>query len=574
MLPLARDEVGQRHDALARKGEAGWARVDGRASLALVRMHSDILRKRAFAIAAVLALVALVAAGFSGTLDNEFMGVDDDWRIFENESLTRPLSWDSVYWAFSPETSRTYVQPLTWLLFRINVAGFGAAPRLFHAESVVAHGVVVVLLFLLLQRLTRKPAASFVACVLFALHPLTVEPVAWASELNALLASIFALVALHAYVGYARAPSVGRGASVLVAYVGSLLAKPWLFGLPFAMLALDFWPLGRWPAEAHGERSAPARRLLLEKVPLVVVGAGWAWWSMHQMEPAGRSSATSGPGLGLRLVHAPVAVVRYLGKLVWPVDLAIEYPFPVHVPLWQGLVALAVCVCLTAAAFRARRRAPSLLAGWGWFLAIIAPTLGIVQAGKWPAIADRFAYLPMVGIIVGLVFASAQFLERRTTLRWMTLGLVGAGVLVLCWATRAQVALWRDTVTFLSYSETVAPGSPMVEYNLGTTLGQQGRLREAEVLLRRSAERHDQAETRNQLGNVLLLSGRGSEAYEQYERAVALDPRNAEALYNLASSLRAQGRLGEARERLEQFVRVAPPWLEPVKRRVSRALAR
>ena len=488
--------------------------------------------KRRHVIAAAAFVAVTAAAALAPVLDNGFIGVDDDHRIFENPVLARPLAGESVAWAFSAEAGRIYVQPVTWLAFQADAAAFGIDPRAFHAASLAAHLFAAVLLLLLLLRLGGALGPSLAAATLWAAHPLAVEPVAWAVERNALLATVLALLALHAYVAYARRPGAGRYVLVVGLFALSLLAKPWLFGLPVAMLALDAWPLRRWPPRGAADRARIAGRLILEKVPLLAVGAAWAVFAMHAMESGAAALAwTVAPRpLALRLAHAPVAIVRYLGKLVAPVALAIDHPFPDRVPAWQAAAALAVVLALTFVAVRLRHRAPALLTGWLWFLALIAPTLGVVQAGKWPAIAERFAYLPMAGLVAGALFAAAPLLAGRRASTRVAAGAVVLAAAAAVVASRAQARLWRDTVTVLSHSDAVAPGSGMVEYNLGSELGRRGRLGEAEDLLRRAVRHADTSEAHNQLANVLLLSGRGQEAADHYERAVAIDAERRGAL--------------------------------------------
>lgn len=383
------------------------------------------------ALAAALLAVA-VATAFAPALGNGFAGLDDDVRLVENGHLRAGDAAGTVRWAFSAEAGRLYVQPLTWVLFAAEVAAFGPDPAAFHAASVALHALAAALLLLLLWRLSGALGRSAAAAALFALHPLAVEPVAWAVEQNTLLAAVLALLAAHAHVWHARAPSPGRWLAVAALFLASLLAKPWLLGLPLVLLVLDVTWLGRWPAEGAPGRpevpeegaavppaswsasprrrswptSAAARRLLLEKLPLLALGAGWALLARLQLAGgAGQLAPEPERSLGLRLAHAPVALVRQLGAMAAPVDLAVHYPYPSSVPAWQALGALALVAGFSALAVAWRRRAPSLLAGWACVLVLLAPTLGLVQAGRWPAVADRFAYLALAAALAGLAFA-------------------------------------------------------------------------------------------------------------------------------------------------------------------------
>ncbi|HET9552135.1 MAG TPA: hypothetical protein VFP50_04145, partial [Anaeromyxobacteraceae bacterium] len=390
-------------------------------------------------------LAALAAAAFAPAVGNGFTGLDDDVRLVENAHL-RGGDAEPLRWAFSAEAGRLYVQPLTWLAFAGEAAAFGLDPGAFHAVSVALHALAAALLLLLLWRLTGALGRSAAAATIFALHPLAVEPVAWAAEQNTLLAAVSGLAAAHAHAWHARAPSAGRWLLVAAAFAASLLAKPWLLGLPLVLLVLDVTWLGRLPPAGSPGRAAAARRLLLEKLPLLALGVAWALHARLAMQgdPALQLAPEPERPLALRLAHAPVALARTLGKLVAPVDLSVHDPFPASVPAWQVLGALALIAGITALALAWQRRAPALLAGWGCVILLLAPTLGLVQAGRWPAIADRFAYLAIAAAAAGLAFAVPAELLAGRAQRWIA----GAGVAVLAslllLVTRAQLEPWRD----------------------------------------------------------------------------------------------------------------------------------
>lgn len=472
---------------------------------------------------AAIVAVAVVAV-HAPVLRNGFVGLDDPERIAENGALEVGSPGEALRMAFSPAANRAYPQPLTWLSFAADRALFGTAPAGYHAEGVLLHALNAVLLLLLLHRSTRRPWAAALAALLFGVHPLTVEAVAWATERNTLLAGAFALASLHAYATYAATGRRRWYLAAAAAFAASLLAKPWLFPLPLVMLALDAWPLGRSSRPAgDGALRQGCGRLALEKLPLLAIsvaaGAAAIWIASFRSP-----DAPEPPPLALRLANAPVALVRYVWKLVFPRDLAVLYPFPDDVPLWAALLAALALVAATLAAVALRRRAPALLAGWLWFVLLTAPTLGLVQAGVWPAMADRFAYLPVMGLLFGAVFALPLPLRWPRPARLAAAAAGGAAVAALALATRAQIPRWRDTITLLTHTSEVAPNHGEYDLNLGLALLEAGRLEEAErALLRAVVHLPGSAGPHYNLGHVYAALGRRSDALREFTRAVCLE---------------------------------------------------
>lgn len=478
---------------------------------------------RAAFISAVVAI--LVAVVHAPVLWNDFVNLDDPDRIVENRALDVGSVGEALRTAFSPETNEAYPQPLTWLSFAADRAVFGTVAVGYHAENLLLHVVNAVLLLLLLHRCTGRPWAAGLAALLFGVHPLAVEPVAWATERNTLLAAAFGLASLHAYVAWAAARQKRWYLATIVAFTASLLSKPWLFPLPLVMLALDVWPLGRAGRTTADETHAQPeswKRLGLEKLPFLAISfaVGIAALWLTSVRPP---DAPQVPPLALRVANAPVALVRYLGKLAVPRELAVLYPFPEHVPPAAALGAALAGVALTVVLVRLRRRAPSLLTGWAWFVLLAAPTMGVIHFGLWPAIADRFAYVPMMGIAFGLVFAvpaSGWPAPARLAAGAGAFAIVAALVLV----TRAQIPHWRDTISLLSHSSEVAPNDGEYDLNLGLALLEAGRLHEAErALLRAIAHLPGSAGPHYNLGHVYAAMGRTSDAAREFTRAVCIE---------------------------------------------------
>ncbi len=530
-------------------------------------------------VAVTLIILASVVS-YAGVVDNAFVLFDDDEIIVRNPDLHRGLSLDSMARAFSLSTV-TYWHPLTWLSLMLDHELFGLNPLAYHVENVVLHTLSALVLFAALTQLTRRIELSALVALLFAVHPLNVESVAWAVERKTVLSTLLGLLAVWAYVHYARGPTLVRYLTVFVLMALSLLAKPGLVVLPALLLLLDYWPLGRLaPPVNDGPPStgraplpqASRTRVMLEKVPLLVLAVGViaiTLYSLHSERP------DSAVGLALRIENAVVSVVAYLYTAFHPRDLAVFYPFPTAIEGWKVAGAAVAAGSITATAWWTRHRRPYLLVGWCWFLIALFPYLGLVQVRLWPAMADRFAYVPLIGIYIMLVWGFAELVPRRHRVQ-VVAALAAALVLVLLIsATKHQVSHWRDSIRLFSRAVAVSPRSPEMHYNLGTALASEGRFRDAAAALERARDLNPQkSEVRSQLGNVYTMLGRHRQAIDQYQAAIRLDPGNTEALYNLATRLDALGRPAEAAVFYRRFIDVAPPEYQAQRAFVLQRLSR
>ena len=536
---------------------------------------------------------------FSGALGNDFVNYDDPDYVTANEHVKGGLTMAGVKWAFrSGEASNWH--PLTWLSHMLDSSIFGVQPRGHHATSVLLHAVNAVLAFLVCRRLTGALWTSALFAALFAWHPLRVESVAWVAERKDVLSGFFWFLALWCYAGYVRrressaAQAGGRAplwyALTLLAFALGLMAKPMLVTFPCVLLLLDIWPLRRFAkAPARAQMNRTARSLVVEKLPFVAL-AILSSWVTYQVQKGG-GSVSMALTLDARLANAVVAVGRYLGKFFWPVDLAVLYPHPGKWP--AGIVAAGVVLllALSIVAWLQRRRRPWLAIGWLWFLGTLVPVVGIVQVGM-QSMADRYTYLPMLGVQLALLWQVREFARAaRGNRTWI---IIGATTLAACSIlTWKQVGVWKNSFTlfdhaiavtennfvahdnrglFLSKNGKVAEG--MADYqralainptylnahnNLGYALAQQGRPAEA-IPAYRSALRSnpEHVEVRNNLANALSDVGQLPEAMEHYEFVLARQPNHVNALNGSAVALAMQQRLPEAKARLEKSLQLAP----------------
>ena len=546
--------------------------------------------RRDLALAA--GLVALLALAFARVVGFAFTGYDDPAYVSANPHVLGGLTPDNVRWAFTTFEAGNW-HPLTWLTLQADATIGGSRPAIYHLTNVVLHAGATLLLFFFLRRTTGFALRSALVAALFAVHPLHVESVAWVAERKDVLSALLFFLTLLLYARYVDRPSNGRLAAVAGVYLLGLLAKPMLVSLPLVLLLLDAWPLARWDA---GRSFLPPWSLVREKLPLVGLAAASCAVTMVAQSAAGAVVSFQRAPFPARAANAVVTVVVYLGKMLWPVDLAVIYPFPPQgTPAWQAVAATLLVAALTWAALRARGARPYLFTGWFWYLIMLVPVIGLVQVGV-QGRADRYTYLPLVGIFVVVTWGTAELLGRR--LPEPRAQRTGAALAVLALAAlvpvcMAQVRHWENRLTLFRRLVQVEPDYPSAHLSLGAELDARGDRAGARDSYARalevdpeSADAHsnlafwylregtfDQALTHadtvvslkphlfeGHLARGRALSGlrRHQEAIESFRRALELSPGLRDARAGLGSELLWVGRTDEALEVLRQAVEDAP----------------
>ena len=547
----------------------------------------------------VLGLLAAVLATYAEVGGFEFVRYDDLDYVRDNPAVNRGLSWPGLRWAFGATHASNW-HPLTWIAHMLDVELFGLAPGGHHWSNVLLHALAAALCFLALRALSARTWPAALVAAFFALHPLRVESVAWVSEKKDVLAGCAFFALLWAYARYARAPDGRRYALVLLALVLGLLAKPMLVSAPFVLLLLDVWPLARTRPLAAAP-AAPAvlvQRRALDKLPLFLLAGVSCAVTVWCQRAGGSLNTLEALPLAARLANAPLAVVRYLGHFVWPSGLAYFYP---HAGLvdelaspWSGaaLAALAFVLVLCALAFVVRRRLPALFVGWFWFLGMLVPVIGIVQVGE-QALADRYAYLPAVGLQLALVFGLAELAQRRARLRAPLCAAAGVALLACGLASARQARAWHDSESLFRHALALTTHNYPAWHGLANELAEQGHIAEARAgyeqalaihprygpalyglglleqrhgdperaleLYRRATEAlPGLAAAHLNLGSLLARRGEVVAAAQAFERVLALVPAHPDAHFNLAQLLFVNGRPAEAREHLERVVQVVP----------------
>jgi tetratricopeptide (TPR) repeat protein len=510
----------------------------------------------------LLAIVTL--ALYNPVSRHPFVNYDDDRYVTENLHVRSGLTWSTVTWALA-STEQGNWHPLTWTSHALDCSLFRLNPAGHHFTSVLLHAVNVILLFLLLVRATGRLGPSVFVAALFALHPINVESVAWVAERKNVLCTMFFLLTLMAYGWYARKPHWKRYLVVVALFAAGLASKPMVITLPFVLLLWDYWPLGRSQGADSGSSDSGAsyswRRLALEKLPLFVLSAASAVITMQAQQAGGAVRSTAQFPLGVRLANAICAYSRYLWKMAWPARLAPLYPHPGDsLAAWQVALAALVLIAITLVVCRFRTRR-YLLVGWLWFLGTLVPVIGLVQVGE-AAMADRYAYIPLIGIFVMVAFGAADLAaENDVGLVWQAIPAVVV-LLLLALITHRQIGYWRSSHDLWAHALEVTQNNFVAEDNLGGALVLEGKPDEAFPHFEAASKinPHDPM-SRSNLGTYLQVHGHIPEAITQYESAIALtsDPGLlAQAYANLGAAQRALGEDEPARQSFEEALQLNP----------------
>ena len=498
-----------------------------------------------------LALLAATFAVYAPVRHFDFVNFDDPEYVRDNPHVRAGLTSPSLAWAFTSTESANWF-PVTRLSHLLDAELFGMRAGLHHLASVLFHALAALCLFAFLRRATGARWPSALVALLFALHPLHVESVAWVAERKDVLCALFWFLALWAYVRYAERPGVRRYLLVLAPFCLGLMSKPMIVTLPLVLLLLDVWPLGRLPA-------------LREKVPFFALSAAGAIATYLVQRGSGAVEALAAFPLGLRVENALVSYVIYAAKMLWPARLAVFYPYPSQIPLWQAALAALGLAGISILVLRCRRSRPYLAAGWLWYLVTLAPVIGLVQVGA-QARADRYMYVPMVGLAIMLAWGVADWLRRAPRLRPAAAVLAVAACLLSAAVARAQVEYWKDSQSLFEHALAATDGNYLAHHNLGVALAEMpGRLPDAIAHLQAALRiKPDSARVHTDLGNALSkLPGGASEAVAEYRAALRISPDSAIPHNNLGNTLASMpGRLPEAVAEYQAALAIDPDYAE------------
>ncbi len=510
-----------------------------------------------------LLLVVTTLALYNPVNRHPFVNYDDDRYVTENPHIHQGLTWETITWAFTA-TEQGNWHPLTWLSHALDWQLFHQNATGHHFTSLLIHAANAVLLFLLLIYATGRVGPSWLVAALFVLHPINVESVAWVAERKNVLCTFFFFAALIAYCWYSRKPGWQRYLAFAGLFALGLMSKPMVITLPLVLLLLDYWPLGRIrgvPAGTPPVAQASLSRLLVEKLPLLVLSAASAVITMQAQRAGGALRSAAQFSIGVRLENAVVAYATYLWKMIWPSHLAPLYPHPGDsLAVWQLVISALVLLAVTGVVVRFRSRR-YLLTGWLWFLGTLVPVIGLVQVGD-QAMADRYAYIPLVGIFVMLAWGAADLADSRQF--GFTVRLIPAAcvLLALAFATNRQLGYWSSNYDLWTHALAVTSKNFIAQDNLGGALLLLDKPDEAYSHFQAAAEINpSDPMSHSNLGAYLQEHGKLPEAMQQYDRTISLtsDAGLLAATYaNLGTAYRTLGEDEKARDNYDQALRQNP----------------
>ncbi|MFZ0732878.1 MAG: tetratricopeptide repeat protein [Candidatus Sulfotelmatobacter sp.] len=523
-----------------------------------------------------IALICATVILYWPVLTHPFINYDDDTYVTANSHVQSGLNRQSLAWALT-STEQSNWHPLTWMSHELDCQIYGLRPAGHHFTNLGLHVVNVLLLFIVLSFATRATKESFLVALLFAIHPLNVESVAWVAERKNVLSTLFFLLAIGVYCLYARKLERKWYALALLMFLCGLASKPMVITLPFVLLLLDYWPLERVSQIAPHSSLVivPQRswsRLLLEKAPFFLLSIGSAVVTIFAQNSGGAIKSLAEMPFGLRVENAIWAYAEYLLKVLWPSSLAVHYPHSgTTLPLWKVVSAALVLAGISAFVWRAASRRPYLLVGWCWFLGTLVPVIGLIQVGN-QALADRYMYIPIIGLMLMLVWGASDFLKDK--LEWrVQLATVGIVVATLLLVSHHQIGYWKSSYDLWSHALEVTQNNYVAEDNLGETLATLGRNDEA-LHHFYEAKRISSADPSSRVNIAAILQSRGEvrQAVIEYSAAIKIASANPDiranakplsaALANLGTLYSVNGDYEKARENYRQALRINPTALD------------
>jgi len=557
-----------------------------------------------------LVLAVSILAVYLQVADHEFIDYDDNVYITENPQVQSGLTSKSVGWAFTTTRAGNW-HPLTWLSHMMDYQLFGLNPRGHHLTSVFLHITNSILLFLALRWATSTIWPSALAASLLAIHPLHVESVAWVAERKDVLSTFFWLLTMLAYINYAKHPQRRTYLLVLLLFTLGLAAKPMLVTLPFVLLLLDYWPLNRFQlGEDYGSaenesakslepstKKLPPSRLIGEKLPMFMLSGIFSVIALWAQAKAGAMSGLEIVPFKWRIANALASYVAYIGKMIWPRNLAVFYPHPQNsLPIWQVVLAGLLLLILSAVVLRLAARYKYGLVGWLWYLGTLVPVIGLVQVGE-QAMADRYTYVPLMGLYLIIAWGLADLGKESRRRRTLLTVSVTSLLMVLALCSWQQARLWRNSIGLFEHTLEVTTNNYVAHYTLGNALALQGNLagaiahyKEALRIKPNHAEVHNnfgnalalqgnlagavghykeslriissQGKTHRNLGVALDRQGKHEEAIRHYKEALRINPQDAQSHNNIGVTLAEQGKLEEAIVHFSQAVRINPNFTE------------
>ncbi len=521
-----------------------------------IKTHNNTLCGLRLDLLICLFLSLITLAVYWQVTNHEFLNFDDPIYVTDNHHIQNGLTLENIVWAFSFTDKRdVYWHPLTWFSHMLDCQGYGLNPGMHHLSNLIFHMANCVLLFLVFKRMTGSLWKSAFIAALFALHPINVDSVAWVAERKNVLSTFFWMLTLLSYAYYCEHPRASRYLLTFLAFTLGLLTKPMLVTLPFVLLLLDYWPLERLRPPAK----TSASHLVMEKAPFFIISAISIHLSTSSLEGINNWISFEQAPMSLRISNALVSYVSYIGKMVWPQNLAIFYPYPLVIPFWKTTCAGLFLIFVSLLVVLAAKQRSYLAIGWFWFLGTLVPVIGLVQTGLWPAIADRWAYVPLIGLYVMIAWGTPELFGRWRNNR-IALTLTAAMLLsILTSTTLLQLRYWTNSITLFEHALEVTTENSIAHNNIAVAMSEQGRFHEAADHYAAALEINPMhGNAHYNLGVLLAKQKKDVMAVEYFYRALRINPHIAETHRALAFSLVAQGKINDAINHFSEALQIDP----------------
>ena len=529
-------------------------------------IHNKTWATHWYAVFISLLLVIATLAVYWQVGDNGFVSFDDGLYVTENPRIQGGLNLKNIRWAFTTTHASNW-HPLTWMSHMLDISLFGQDPGAHHFVSLFFHMTNALLLFFVLRKMTGDEWQSGFVAALFALHPLHVESVAWVSERKDVLSTLFWLLTLHSYVWYVNNGKAFSYFTAILFFTMGLLAKPMLVTVPFVLLLLDYWPLGRFkfnrPSNlASMESHISLHRLWKEKIPFFSLAMASCLVTVYAQQSGNSVAPLDAYPMGLRIANALVAYVAYLAKMIWPIHLTAFYPYPPFLPAWQVVGAALVLMAIFIMCGLTAKRQPYLIVGWLMYFGMLFPVIGVVQAGD-QAMADRYTYIPLIGIFIMLAWGLPGLLTKSNIQK--VIFVVGAALvlpmlMIISWL---QVRHWSDNISFYEHMINVTDNNFMAHYNLGVFLAEHKRIDEAIIQYQNALDiKPGHVDANNNLGNALVIQERHREAVKYYTNALNRVPEDPEINNNLGVALFYSDNYEQAIRHFKTALKMRPDYAE------------
>lgn len=510
-------------------------------------------------------LVGMIIVIYFQVYHFEFVGFDDNEYVYENPHVTTGISLENIVWAFSAFHSNNW-HPLTWISHMLDCQFFGLHPGWHHLVNLFFHIVNSVLLFLVLSMMTGGLWQSAFVAAIFAIHPLHVESVAWVAERKDVLSAFFWMLTLWAYQAYVKCPGIKRYFLILLFFTLGLLSKPMVVTLPFVLLLLDYWPLGRIQLQEKQcdfkNCILAQKNVILEKIPLVILsGASSVMTFVAQSHGGVVKSFETFPMIS-RISNAFVSYLIYIKKMIYPENLAFQYPYPENLDLWKGSGAVLTVLLITFLALRMASKKPFFIVGWLWYLGTLVPVIGLVQVGM-QSMADRYMYIPMVGLLIVVSWGVSEYIQKRKILKTVSFGFAIIIIPMLIGASWKQTGYWESSNKMLEHTLKVTSNNYIAHDTLGVNLFLEGKTDEAIYHYLKAAQIYPKNYyTQFNLGVARFQQGKMDEAIEHYTKAVTLEPNYAKAHCNLGAAFFQKKEYQKAEAHFLKAITIEPDYVD------------